>query len=228
MHRRVHNGDLSNLVTVNGEPVSEAEIRGEMAALRAYREGEGEQLTFEQRLGLRDEAIDMLIERVLLFQEARRLKLTPSPEEVTRLTEEIAPRAAGTDGCRAGVDLAEVQSEAVRRITFDLLMEYWCRNVKAPKMTELREYYNANQAEFLRPEQIHASHIVKHSEGSDPEANRAALEGIRARILAGEDFDAIARAESDCPEKGGDLGFFERGVMVDEFDAVVFHAAHER
>jgi peptidyl-prolyl cis-trans isomerase C len=215
---------VNKVITVNGETVPEAEIRAEMGALRAYREASGQELTFDQRLALRDEAVDMLIERALLFQEARRLKLMPSAEEVTRLAEEIAPRAAGTDGCRAGVDLAEVEHEATRRLTFDRLIEYWCRNVKAPKLAELREYYNAHPQEFARPEQIHAAHIVKHSEGSDPEANHAALESIRERILAGEDFDAIARAESDCPEKGGDLGFFGRGVMVDEFDAVVFNA----
>ncbi len=42
----------------------------------------------------------------------------------------------------------------------------------------------------------------------------------------GEDFSEIARNFSNCPskEQGGDLGEFEPGMMVKEFDEVVFSA----
>jgi hypothetical protein len=45
---------------------------------------------------------------------------------------------------------------------------------------------------------------------------------ILSMIDEGGDFAEIARAESDCPSgrEGGDLGFFERGMMVPEFEAV--------
>jgi parvulin-like peptidyl-prolyl isomerase len=54
-----------------------------------------------------------------------------------------------------------------------------------------------------------------------------ALDEITAlleRINAGEDFAAIAQKMSDCPsgEDGGDLGFFQRGDMVPEFDEAAF------
>ena len=50
---------------------------------------------------------------------------------------------------------------------------------------------------------------------------------LRDRINAGEDFAKVARAHSSCPSKaqGGDLGQFGPGMMVKEFDAVVFSAA---
>ena len=49
---------------------------------------------------------------------------------------------------------------------------------------------------------------------------------LRDRIGAGEDFADVARAHSNCPSKaqGGDLGQFRPGMMVKEFDAVVFSA----
>ena len=39
-------------------------------------------------------------------------------------------------------------------------------------------------------------------------------------------FVELAKAHSDCPSgaKGGALGFFPKGKMVDAFDAVVFSA----
>jgi len=47
---------------------------------------------------------------------------------------------------------------------------------------------------------------------------------LKDRIDAGEDFADVARAHSNCPSKaqGGDLGQFGPGMMVKEFDAVVF------
>jgi peptidyl-prolyl cis-trans isomerase C len=50
--------------------------------------------------------------------------------------------------------------------------------------------------------------------------------GLKDRITAGEDFADIAKAHSTCPSKaqGGDLGQFGPGMMVKEFDEVVFSA----
>ena len=49
---------------------------------------------------------------------------------------------------------------------------------------------------------------------------------LKGRIEAGEDFADIAKEHSTCPSKaqGGDLGQFGPGMMVKEFDEVVFSA----
>lgn len=49
---------------------------------------------------------------------------------------------------------------------------------------------------------------------------------IKAQIEAGADFAEMAKKHSNCPSgrDGGDLGEFGRGMMVPEFDKVVFTA----
>ncbi|NQV70853.1 MAG: peptidyl-prolyl cis-trans isomerase [Pseudohongiella sp.] len=49
---------------------------------------------------------------------------------------------------------------------------------------------------------------------------------LKERIEEGEDFADLAREHSNCPSKaqGGDLGQFSPGMMVKEFDEVVFSA----
>jgi peptidyl-prolyl cis-trans isomerase C len=49
---------------------------------------------------------------------------------------------------------------------------------------------------------------------------------LKNRIESGEDFAAIAKEFSTCPSgrSGGDLGEFGPGMMVKEFDEVVFSA----
>lgn len=64
--------------------------------------------------------------------------------------------------------------------------------------------------------QVRASHILVDSEEE--------VLALREEILAGKDFADVAAAVSKCPSgsKGGDLGFFSRGMMVPEFDEVSF------
>jgi peptidyl-prolyl cis-trans isomerase C len=49
---------------------------------------------------------------------------------------------------------------------------------------------------------------------------------LKTRIESGEDFEAVAKEFSSCPSsaQGGDLGQFGPGMMVKEFDEVVFSA----
>ena len=49
---------------------------------------------------------------------------------------------------------------------------------------------------------------------------------LKNQIDEGADFTELARQHSSCPsgQKGGDLGEFSPGMMVKEFDEVVFSA----
>ncbi|ABM25399.1 MULTISPECIES: peptidylprolyl isomerase [Shewanella] len=51
-------------------------------------------------------------------------------------------------------------------------------------------------------------------------------QALKQQIIDGADFAQIARAHSSCPSgaQGGELGSFGPGMMVREFDEVVFSA----
>lgn len=71
--------------------------------------------------------------------------------------------------------------------------------------------------------QMHIRHIlITPNEVLDEDNARDKLKGIRERILAGDDFAAVARAVSDDPgskNEGGDLGWVGPGVLTPEFQA---------
>ncbi len=66
------------------------------------------------------------------------------------------------------------------------------------------------------PDKVHCAHILVKTE---KEAN-AVLE----RLKKGEKFANMAKEVSLCPsgKRGGDLGTFDRGVMVKEFETAAF------
>lgn len=63
-----------------------------------------------------------------------------------------------------------------------------------------------------------ARHILVETE--------AQCDELKAQIENGGDFAALAKAHSKCPSgaQGGELGEFGPGMMVKEFDDVVFSA----
>ena len=88
--------------------------------------------------------------------------------------------------------------------------------------------YEGRKDQFSEPEQVRASHIlIKVDPDASQEEKNAArqkIEDILANVKAGQDFAELAKQYSECPtnQKGGDLGFFPRGVMVASFEEVAF------
>ncbi|MBZ5590861.1 MAG: peptidylprolyl isomerase [Acidobacteriia bacterium] len=123
----------------------------------------------------------------------------------------------------------ELQKE---NLLANVLFQEMVANVKVDDATA-QQYYEQHKSEY---ESVHARHILIRTKGSqlalpagkkeltDEEALAKAQE-IRKKLLAGEDFATLAKAESDDTQsgaKGGDLGTFKHGQMVAEFEKAVF------
>lgn len=70
-----------------------------------------------------------------------------------------------------------------------------------------------------------ASHILIQAEGEESDADaKARAQEVLQKAKAGQDFAELAKEYSKDPSaiKGGDLGWFKEGRMVEEFDQAVF------
>jgi parvulin-like peptidyl-prolyl isomerase len=216
---------------VNGEAVDDAVIEWEAESLR----NRFRQLTPEQRAAYKLDAGGMeerarewsrenVIERTLLRQEA--LKDTePIAEEVLdQALAELKKRHGGEDKfslTHAGD--GELRQDLEVRVRLDRLIGKISAKVAAPKRKEIADYYRKHREQFRVPETVHAAHIVRHvNESRDEKTARAEIEAAEQELRSGSSFEAIADKHSDCAGNGGDLGYFPRGQMVDEFDEVVF------
>ena len=148
-------------------------------------------------------ARDNVIERVLLRQAAL-ADIEPIPPEVTE---------------NAGEHAAEVELQyRVERLALR-----HAGRVAPPRNKDVVEYYRQHRHNMAIPESVRAAHILRMVDEKTPEdAALAAIQAVEERLKAGENFEALADEVSECPSKGAGLGWFPRGQMVPQFDAVVF------
>jgi parvulin-like peptidyl-prolyl isomerase len=189
---------------VNNELVEDDVIREEIRTLRMRlaeaMPGEAPS-TIEARA--KEWARDNVIERVLLRQAAL-ADVEPVPAEVIE--------KAGGNAAQAELQF-RIERLAIRH----------AGRIAPPRNKDVIEYYRHHRDNMAVPEAVRAAHIVKNIDDKTPEdAALAAIRAVEERIKAGDAFETIADELSDCPGRGGDLGWFPRGEMVPEFDVVVF------
>ncbi|MEO8139804.1 MAG: peptidylprolyl isomerase, partial [Gemmatimonadota bacterium] len=97
-----------------------------------------------------------------------------------------------------------------------------------PTEREMRTYFDQYQDQLpARPATLSFRNIVIAPKASAPSRDRALAQAdsIVAELRKGADFATAAKRFSQDPaskDQGGDLGWFRRGIMVPEFDAIVF------
>lgn len=94
------------------------------------------------------------------------------------------------------------------------------------KKADVEKFYKDNVIEFTTNETVKARHILIKVDDKHPDAEAAkrAVQVHKEATVA--NFAKMAAKYSDDPgskDKGGDLGVFERGRMVPEFEAAAFN-----
>jgi peptidyl-prolyl cis-trans isomerase C len=141
------------------------------------------------------------------------------------------------EGTKAGLDK---DAEVLRQLNLmreNLIAQAQLERIEkgiAVSDADLRKTYEAQKGQY---EQVKARHILVAFKGSPAaqegkpelteEQAKAKAEDLRKQIVAGGNFDEIAKKESDdvgSGARGGDLGEFGRGQMVPEFEQAAFAA----
>jgi peptidyl-prolyl cis-trans isomerase C len=181
---------------------------------------------------LKRDALERLIDRELLAQEASRRAINITAAELADAcklvvagykTPEAYRRRLGEAGFTdATFDDYLRQDLMAQRALAELTVE------ANPNDAEVRQAYSENRERYVLPERIRARQILlRVASGAteqEREAVRLRLLELSQRIHNGADFAGIAEqySEDSSHHNGGDLGYFARGKMVPDFDAVAF------
>jgi peptidyl-prolyl cis-trans isomerase C len=204
------------LIRINDQAISKAAFLARFEQVLQ----KDQPLSGVERAELQRSFLVQLIDRELIRGEARRLKVTVTDADVEQALAEYRKDYPGTsfeEMLRQRGQTLQVWRGELRD---NLIMEALLDQVVYANITvsdrEIADYYKARRAEFDRPAQVRARQIVVADEA----------EGLKVLGLLrqGQAFAEVATRYSLSPDAsdGGDLGFFGRGEMPQEFDEVVF------
>lgn len=198
------------LATVNEEPIGWAEYEPElvrtlyMVSLQyAVDWNDESNLVFLPTL--QEEVLRQVAARTLMRQLAAREGVTTDAEALQAAVEEQQANILGSGMYASWEEFLEKNG---------LTEAYFRRLVEDSLLVQSLEEKLAPEREV---EQAHVRHILVETEEQAQE--------VVEKLRAGEDFAALAAEYSTDPgskDQGGDLGWFPRGVMVQEFEEAAF------
>jgi len=188
----------NTLVTVNGTPITQQEVDEQ---LMNATQGRFNQVPPERQAAFRQQVLQQLIGKELIYDDAKKHGITNSKEykeEYKKLEERMKK---------------EIAIQVWQKKLFD--------GIKISNK-ELKDYYNKNKAEFQEKESVHARHILVKTEDEAKKIINQ-LRSLSGQKLK-EKFIELAKKESTGPSapSGGDLGYFAQGQMVPAFNKKVF------
>jgi peptidyl-prolyl cis-trans isomerase C len=162
--------------------------------------------------------------------EPLRSQVLADPKKVEQVVSNLYVRRSIADEAqRQGLEKQADVSAALQLARDKVLSDAWLLQMQTKHKlsdqlaeAQARNVYNANRTRFEHLEQIQVRHIL--IAGDTPESKSKAEE-LLDRLKKGADFAELAKensADKGSAAKGGDLGYFEGGRMVPEFDQAAF------
>ncbi|MFZ5595735.1 MAG: peptidylprolyl isomerase [Bacillota bacterium] len=220
---------------VNGEAISTKQldetVQNMIKSYQAYGYQIDEKQDADMVAMIRSQAIDNLINKTILLQEAKKMELTVTPEEVDKELANIKGKMSEEDYRKrlqdSGLTELKLRQEIEKSLLISKLEDKVVADVPPATVDQAREYYQQNKEEFLVPVQYQVRHILAMTMGKDGDPAQVDLEA-RTKILSileqinqGKDFAELARQNSEDPGSASDGGLFtfSPGEADPAFDA---------
>jgi peptidyl-prolyl cis-trans isomerase C len=219
---------------VNGVAISKDDFDREMDFYVKRANQRGQQVPEAQMGLMKNQVLDSLIDRELLFQETKKKGINIDPKDVADELQKIKQRYAKPGEFEQllndmGLTESDVQNQIERGLAIQQLIDNEVRSKVTIGDEEVKSYYDANPQLFEQPEQVKASHILVKVDANAPQEEkdkaRKKIESVQEKAKKGEDFATLAKTYSEGPSgpNGGDLGYFRRGQMVKPFEDAAFN-----
>ena len=184
---------------------------------------------------MKREVLDTLIDQELVWQIVQERDLYASPEFVEQSLNRIRGQFPSEDDYVMRISIEgftpESYREHVRRMVSGQLYLETVAESAAVTADEIHDFYADNPDKFEVPEMTRARHILltihPNADAETRAGVRERMDAIVAQLEDGADFAALAATYSEDSSKnnGGDLGYFQRGQMVPQFDQAAFTIA---
>lgn len=204
-----------------------AEASGQVTAdMWGEDSGRGKSLEDE----LKEGTLDFMITQEIVLQNAKKEGIVADEKTIEEEFDKIKKGFETEEKYNEYLTTMGIDSNYIKKLISDrTLISGYLDKVIVVSEEEIKAYYNENKETI---DAIRASHILiapekdaegKISDAADAKAKTKAEE-ILKKVKAGENFEALAQENSTCSSasQGGDLGYFGKAQMVEEFTKAAF------
>lgn len=162
--------------------------------------------------------LDQLINDKIVELEAEKEGIKVTDKEIQKEIDTLAESYGGEDTLK---EQLEASGSSLAALKQDIVVYIQTKKLVEPRISvtddEISAYFEENKASFAQEEQVEASHILVE--------DKKTAKKVAKELADGGDFAELATkysTDAGTKDKGGSLGYFGKGSMVEEFEDVAF------
>ena len=221
------------VAVVNNEVVTQVELNAILLPIYTqYKSTYSDEELLKKIDEAKKNILYQLIEDKLILQEAHKIGMPATDEEVAERLEQIKSQFSSSEEFKSalasqGLTVVDLKEKYREQIMIKKMVNREVRSRVSVTPIEIALFYEKNEDDFNLPAQVKVMTIMIRKSEADPESNTDSLKKIKMielKIAEGEDFAKLAREYSQDPSAvdGGDMGYIGKGQMMKKIDEVIF------
>ncbi len=187
----------------------------------------------EMLFKIREDAINLLIERKLADQEIKRHKISVGEQEIDNALERMKKTTSITDEelreelTKQGLTFKEYRKQIKEEILRERLISYEVQSKIVITSEDIKAYYEDHKNIYSGKKKYHLRNIImkvpRNADETEKQMIFKKIIAVLSELDQGEPFDKLARIYSDSPlaSEGGDLGLFEVKDLSPQFQEAI-------
>ncbi len=219
------------MAVVNDEVVTQQDVDQMLAVIYAQysQEYQGDEL-LEKMEQVKKDILNQIIEDKLVLSRAKELNIKATESEVNERLDYIKNGFPSEEKFyetlkTQGITVANLKDRYRDQIMMKKLVDYEVKSRISVLPSEISSYYEKHRSQFREGDKYKVKNIlIKAKDDVSFDLAKVEIEGIYNKLKAGENFDDLAMQYSQGPNagKGGDMGYIEKGQMLEALDNAIF------
>ncbi|OIO32789.1 MAG: hypothetical protein AUJ70_04780 [Candidatus Omnitrophica bacterium CG1_02_40_15] len=219
------------VAVVNDEVITQQDVDQLLSVLYAQysQEYKGDEL-LQKMEQVKKDILNQIIEDKLVLSRAKELGIKVTESEINERLDYIKKGFPSEKEFyetleTQGVTIANLKDRYRDQIMMKKLVDYEVKSKVSVLPSETSDYYEKHRSQFREGDKYRVKNIlVKAKDDVSFELGKVEIDNVYNKLKEGGNFDDLAMQYSQGPnaEKGGDMGYIEKGQMLEVLDNAIF------